>query len=144
MSYVWTEEARHDLIRVLARAGRPAAALRQYHELERVLQAHPEAVCEMPWTSAERPEDASPDTPPQWRNHVIDRSFVVEGVRWIIDYKTTRHDEMPEDSPAWQAYTRQLVRYQRLLAPEGRPVRLAVFFTRSGRLRPLPDTPEIA
>ncbi len=109
-----------------------------------VLQAHPEAVCEMPWTSAERPEDASPDTPPQWRNHVIDRSFVVEGVRWIIDYKTTRHDEMPEDSPAWQAYTRQLGRYQRLLAPEGRPVRLAVFFTRSGRLRPLPDTPESA
>jgi len=61
--------------------------------------------------------------------HVIDRSFVEHGQRWIIDYKTSRHAEAPS-----AAQRQQLQRYQALF-DDGLPLRLALFYTHSGQLR---------
>lgn len=63
------------------------------------------------------------------RLNVIDRSFVEDGIRWIIDYKTTRSDKEPATQQAWRE---QLERYRRLFPHE--TVRLAVLLTASGEL----------
>jgi ATP-dependent helicase/nuclease subunit A len=67
---------------------------------------------------------------------VVDRTFVEDGVRWIIDYKTAT----PGGDLAAHAerYRDQLARYADLFREEGLPVRLAVFYTASGRLVELP------
>ncbi|MBZ5606987.1 MAG: UvrD-helicase domain-containing protein [Acidobacteriia bacterium] len=63
---------------------------------------------------------------------VIDRTFVDEGVRWIIDYKTSEHQG--GDAEAFldnerARYQEQLERYARLLFLEDqRPIRLALYF----------------
>jgi ATP-dependent exoDNAse (exonuclease V) beta subunit len=66
-------------------------------------------------------------------NVVIDRSFVdADGVRWIVDYKSGRHEG--GDSRAFldreqERYREQLERYGRLMsAMDGRPIRLALYF----------------
>ena len=63
----------------------------------------------------------------------IDRTFIDEqGVRWIIDYKTSSHeggglDNFLENEK--ERYRPQLERYARLLAQkEERPIRLALYF----------------
>jgi ATP-dependent helicase/nuclease subunit A len=71
---------------------------------------------------------------------VVDRSFVEEGVRWIIDYKTA--DLGPEADAARLAahaetYRPQLENYATLFAGEGHPLRLAVFFAAHGILSAL-------
>jgi len=68
---------------------------------------------------------------------VVDRSFVEDGVRWIVDYKTA--DLGPECDAARLAahaerYRPQLAAYARLFAAEGRPQRLAVFYAAHGKL----------
>ena len=89
-----------------------------------VLAEHTEAAAEQAWSSAEG--DAAV-------NHVIDRIFVVDGYRWIIDYKTVR---LPEAELAKRAesYRPQLERYASLFADAGLPLRLAIFFPVQGRL----------
>jgi ATP-dependent helicase/nuclease subunit A len=82
--------------------------------------------------------DAGPDG---LQAHVIDRTFVVDGVRWIIDYKTAAvHEAAWADPSLLQAelarHRPQLERYRRLW-PAEQAVTLAVFFTRYGRLCPL-------
>jgi ATP-dependent helicase/nuclease subunit A len=71
---------------------------------------------------------------------VVDRSFVEDGVRWIIDYKTA--DLGPEADAARLAahaerYRPQLETYAALFAGEARPLRLAVFFAAHGILSAL-------
>jgi ATP-dependent exoDNAse (exonuclease V) beta subunit len=70
--------------------------------------------------------------------HIVDRSFVEDGVRWIVDFKTAR---VEDDSAALAAhaerYREQLLRYAALFDGEGRPVRLAILYTARGRLVPL-------
>jgi ATP-dependent exoDNAse (exonuclease V) beta subunit len=71
---------------------------------------------------------------------VVDRSFVEDGVRWIIDYKTA--DLGPEADPARfaahaEGYRAQLESYAGLFAAEGRPRRLAVFYVAHGMLATL-------
>ena len=63
---------------------------------------------------------------------VVDRTFVEDGVRWIIDYKTAQ----PETDLAAHAerYRPQLERYAGLFGDEGRPIRTGVFYTAVGRL----------
>jgi ATP-dependent exoDNAse (exonuclease V) beta subunit len=68
---------------------------------------------------------------------VIDRSFVEDGVRWIVDYKTT--DFGLEVAPASLAahaerYRAQLEAYAALFADEALPRRLAVFYAAHGKL----------
>lgn len=89
-----------------------------------VLGRHAEAASEWPVTTWEEGRA---------RLHVIDRTFVDQGVRWIIDYKTTRHD-----NPDTTAYREQLERYRRLFS-DGPPVRIGVFFTFRGHLQTLED-----
>ncbi len=69
-------------------------------------------------------------------NHVVDRTFVEDGVRWVVDYKSALLGEVTEDTLEQQAehYRTQLERYARLFVEEGLPVRKAVFFLAHGRL----------
>jgi ATP-dependent exoDNAse (exonuclease V) beta subunit len=64
--------------------------------------------------------------------HIVDRSFIEDGVRWIIDYKTA----VIEGDAAVHAerYRPQLARYAGLFRDDGRPLRLGVFYTALGRL----------
>lgn len=64
---------------------------------------------------------------------VIDRTFVDEdGVRWIIDYKTSSHEGAGVENFLEQEkerYREQLERYARLMAQfEDRPIRLGLYF----------------
>jgi ATP-dependent exoDNAse (exonuclease V) beta subunit len=64
---------------------------------------------------------------------VIDRTFIDEqGVRWIIDYKTSTHDGAGLENFLEQErerYREQLERYARLMVQrEDRPIRLGLYF----------------
>jgi ATP-dependent exoDNAse (exonuclease V) beta subunit len=68
---------------------------------------------------------------------VVDRSFVEQGVRWIVDYKTA--DLGPQAGPARlqahaEHYRSQLESYAALFAGEALPRRLAVFYVAHGKL----------
>jgi ATP-dependent exoDNAse (exonuclease V) beta subunit len=62
----------------------------------------------------------------------LDRTFVADGVRWIIDFKTGRHEG--GDTPAFLAreqerYSAQLERYARIVRElDARPIRLALYY----------------
>ena len=63
----------------------------------------------------------------------VDRTFIDEsGVRWIVDYKTSRHEGADLDGFLAQEqdrYQEQLVRYGRVFhAFDGRPVELGLYF----------------
>ncbi|MDH4182231.1 MAG: PD-(D/E)XK nuclease family protein, partial [Betaproteobacteria bacterium] len=63
---------------------------------------------------------------------VLDRTFVADGQRWVVDFKTGTHEGSDAagflDSEA-ERYREQLQRYGRLLAAmEQRPVRLALYY----------------
>lgn len=62
----------------------------------------------------------------------IDRTFVEDGERWIIDYKTAT----PATDPATHAggYREQLARYAELFSSDGLPVRTAILYVALGRL----------
>jgi ATP-dependent helicase/nuclease subunit A len=63
---------------------------------------------------------------------VVDRTFVEDGARWIIDYKTAQ----PEGdlNAHAESYRAQLERYADLFATEGLPVRAAIFYAALGQL----------
>lgn len=69
--------------------------------------------------------------------HIMDRTFVEDGVRWIIDYKSTRFADSlsePELQKQAEVHGEQLQRYARLFVDEGLPIKAAVFFLSVGRL----------
>jgi ATP-dependent exoDNAse (exonuclease V) beta subunit len=74
---------------------------------------------------------------------VIDRTFVEDGTRWIIDYKSSSHEgsnleEFLDDEQL--RYRDQLDRYARLFGQvEGRPVRLGLYFPLLGGWREWPS-----
>ncbi len=97
-----------------------------------VLSPHPGAVAEWAMTEV----DGSGTV----RTRVMDRSFVADGMRWIIDYKTAtpvRTEEEP-DALALRAhaegYRQQLEGYAGLFAGEGLPQRLAILYVAYGKL----------
>jgi ATP-dependent exoDNAse (exonuclease V) beta subunit len=96
-----------------------------------LLAAHPEAAAEQAWSSREGDVAV---------NHVIDRVFVADGCRWIVDYKTVRaaDDELPARA---EGFRPQLERYARLFAGDPRPLRMAIFFTLQARLVELAPAP---
>jgi ATP-dependent helicase/nuclease subunit A len=63
---------------------------------------------------------------------LVDRTFIDEqGVRWIIDFKTSSHEGGGLEAfldEQQRRYRDQLERYAGLLAPLGRPVRLGLYF----------------
>jgi ATP-dependent exoDNAse (exonuclease V) beta subunit len=71
----------------------------------------------------------------QWESAVIDRSFVEDGIRWIIDYKTSGDGVKPEDKDRFidiesQKYTAQLRRYKKLvtLLDDACPIKTGLYF----------------
>lgn len=72
------------------------------------------------------------------KNHVIDRTFISEGVRWIVDYKLTHADDASIDSGnlsvAAELHRPQLERYGSLFANQQIPIKKAVFFLSIGKL----------
>ncbi|MDP3540826.1 MAG: UvrD-helicase domain-containing protein [Azonexus sp.] len=89
-----------------------------------VLADHPEAAAEQGWSSLEANATV---------NHIIDRIFVADGCRWIIDYKTVR---VPESELTLRAesYRPQLERYATLFSDDPLPLRMAIYFPLQGRL----------
>lgn len=64
--------------------------------------------------------------------HIVDRTFVENGVRWIIDYKTA---EIQGDwAMAAETYREQLQNYSALFARQGLPIRCAILFMHTGKL----------
>lgn len=89
------------------------------------------AACEVPMSSL-HPEAAN-----AFQHHVIDRIFIDEGVRWIIDYKTMHSDQpMTEALLRSKAlsYQPQLARYASLFAADPIATRTAIFFPAHGTL----------
>lgn len=96
-----------------------------------ILDNHSQAHAELPLTS--RLQGGAGHA-----NHIVDRTFVAAGQRWIIDYKTVHCEE--EDPRAYlkahaeKHYREQLARYTDLFAEEGLPVRTAIFYVLQGVL----------
>jgi ATP-dependent exoDNAse (exonuclease V) beta subunit len=66
-------------------------------------------------------------------DHVtLDRTFVADGVRWIVDFKTGRHeggDATTFLDREQERYRAQLERYARIVRGlDARPIRLALYF----------------
>ncbi len=90
-----------------------------------ILAAHPEEKCELPLTGMIKGKLI---------HAVIDRTFIAEGYRWVIDYKTSipKKSETNEDFFNREArhYQAQLNTYKQLLAMESDhlPIRAALYF----------------
>ncbi|AGX88308.1 UvrD-helicase domain-containing protein [Candidatus Symbiobacter mobilis] len=102
-----------------------------------ILQRHEEDACELPISTLAGPDDTAQRG---YDAHVVDRTFVDNGVRWIVDYKTTRamgeggatQPEATLPPEALEQYREQLLRYRSLFDAE-QPVRMGVFWTTVGR-----------
>lgn len=73
------------------------------------------------------------------KESIIDRTFVENGIRWIVDYKSSEPTagESPEDFFAREsiAYRAQLLRYKNLLiSNETLPIKIALYFVAFGKL----------
>ncbi|MEK9939467.1 MAG: 3'-5' exonuclease, partial [Methylotenera sp.] len=66
------------------------------------------------------------------KKHVIDRTFVEDNIRWIVDYKTGAPQQNLE--LAAEAHRAQLETYAGLFKTQGLPVRCAILFMRLGEL----------
>jgi len=80
------------------------------------------------------------------RNVVVDRSFIdTEGTRWVIDYKTSRHEGGDLEgflAQEMERYRPQLADYRVLAAGFGpEPVRAALYFPLIGAFRELTSGP---
>lgn len=67
-------------------------------------------------------------------NHRIDRTFIADGIRWIVDYKLTKNDEKINLEQAAEGHRPQLTRYADLFKNEGLPIQKAVLFLSHGIL----------
>lgn len=68
---------------------------------------------------------------------VIDRTFIEDGTRWIIDYKTTALEQNASDAllrAVSEQYIAQLEAYAKLFAHEGLPINKAIFYVAIGKL----------
>jgi len=93
-----------------------------------ILAARDQAGCEIAITSG---SDGIP------QSHIIDRSFVADGVRWIIDYKSVYVEG--RNDPAFfqeqlETHRAQLERYRALFADSSIPLVTGLFFTAYGQL----------
>ena len=86
-----------------------------------ILASREIAACEYPVTS---------DIDGIRQAHIIDRTFVEAGIRWIIDYKTTEIVGDPEEffESKKESYRDQLARYTNLFSADGLPVKAALYF----------------
>jgi len=73
------------------------------------------------------------------REHIIDRTFIADGVRWIVDYKSSEPEagQSTEDFVAreMETYKEQLQRYEKLIGElETLPIKTALYLVNIGRL----------
>jgi ATP-dependent helicase/nuclease subunit A len=98
------------------------------HEGQWILSNHTNAKSEMPIEFVESGEV---------KKSIIDRTFIEDGVRWIIDYKTTfrvlNHSPSMIQSIA-NEYADQLGGYERLFMHEGLRIQKAIYFVSIGQL----------
>jgi ATP-dependent helicase/nuclease subunit A len=94
-----------------------------------VLQSHAEAVSELSLSQTQ--VDGV-------KSHVIDRTFIVDGVRWIVDYKLTSSYDVLNSSADLitlaEQHRSQLDRYAGLFSGEGLAIKKAVLFLSVGKL----------
>ena len=87
------------------------------------LEQHEEAASELPLSLQEEGRT---------RSLILDRSFVHEGERWIVDYKTSRHEGADLDGflgEEERRYAPQLKRYRLAMQErDSRPIRTALYF----------------
>lgn len=91
-----------------------------------VLGKHEDAGCEVSFTTARNGV---------FQTHIIDRTFVENGVRWIVDYKTTRQALKTEDD--WAVYRAQLDRYRSLFGAD-KEIKCAIFLCHQGTIVTMP------
>ena len=135
----WLVQAGHTAADAAEGAGTVVSALCRTLESNAgrwVLAQHNEAAAEQAWSSRDTRDGEAVAV-----NHVIDRIFVADGCRWIVDYKTVRAPAA--DQEAFLAaraaeYRPQLERYASLFAADARPLRQAIFFPLQGVLAELP------
>ncbi len=68
---------------------------------------------------------------------IIDRTFIEDETRWIIDYKSTTFKNTPDQTTlnnTAEQYRMQLEGYAQLFIEEGLPIQKAVFFVSIGQL----------
>jgi ATP-dependent helicase/nuclease subunit A len=97
-----------------------------------ILQRRDDAHAERPLTSLAA--DGGTDV----ANHIVDRTFIENECRWIVDYKTVRCDA-PDifgylNEHAEANYREQLERYASLFVHEGRQTKAAIFYVLQGVL----------
>lgn len=72
---------------------------------------------------------------------VLDRSFIADGVRWIIDYKTSRHEGGGREAflaRERERHAPQLARYAHAVAQlDATPIRLALYYPLLGAFVPV-------
>ncbi|WP_018986551.1 UvrD-helicase domain-containing protein [Methylophilus methylotrophus] len=71
------------------------------------------------------------------RKKVIDRTFIADGVRWIVDYKSmpvSAKDDLPTLAAAFKP---QLAAYAQLFQDEGLPIKTAILFLSTGQIAPV-------
>lgn len=123
---LWFKQKGYDLQRCQQGSQEVQQHLLQTLRSERgrwILSSHESAASETPFTTWANG---------QLQQHVIDRTFVHDGVRWIIDYKTTVASNSADDT--WvaeqlQLHREQLLRYVQLFKDDGLPVRAALYLT---------------
>ena len=94
-----------------------------------VLRPRPDAAAELALSSSNA--DGSIAT------HVVDRTFIENGERWIIDYKLVRHEGGGLEAFLQQRaeeYRPQLERYAALFADEELPLCKGIYFIAQGQL----------
>lgn len=72
-----------------------------------------------------------------FRTGIIDRTLIDQGIHWVVDYKTVHYGDTELDvilHTQAEQHRPQLERYARLVASEGQPVAMGIFFTAHGRL----------
>jgi hypothetical protein len=131
--------ARHSIFQtMLAQLGVPEAALKpSVQRVETALMqvladprgrwlldnAHAEGRCEFALTGIAKDKPS---------NIIIDRTFVADGVRWIVDYKVGAHEGADVDAfldNEKLRYAPQLERYRAFFSEiEQRPIRLGLYF----------------
>ena len=149
----WSPDRVHGLSRVIERS-----LLREGHSLEAAQAATQQVIREVAgaltsetgrWLLAPRAaaacEVAMSSQPSEvtqaFQHHVIDRLFIDEDVRWIVDYKTLHGDQhITEEVLRTKAfsYQPQLARYAALFANDAIETRTAIFFPAHGKLIEIP------
>jgi ATP-dependent exoDNAse (exonuclease V) beta subunit len=90
-----------------------------------VLGAHDEATAEWALSVADGEAVAT---------QVVDRSFVADGARWIIDYKTAKVGSGIALRQHAERYREQLERYAALFQGDGLPIRIGILYAAGGEL----------